>query len=478
MIKNSIKPFLLVTLLFIAACQNEVSINTPDGSESISSDEFLKIVGESYVFGYPMVIMDLTKKVSTNVVSPLPHRAAAPINQLSHNRNFPDHTFNRVVKPNVDTYYSTVWFDLSAGPQVLSMPATERYYLLPFMDAYSNVFASPGTRTTGTGAHDFLIVGPNWDGEVAEQFDVIRSPTEMAWLIARIQVNSPEDGATVVKAIQDKMALVPLSGFGDPDYSPPLGEINDEFSQIVPAKTIRELDVNDYLTRLSNMMIANPPKAADSLFVQRMAKIGFIPGQPFSSSTDNLILKTKLGALPDFIHKRFEDAQANPNKATMTNGWTVPYKGVGTYGVEYLRRAYVGFVGLGACIPEDAFYPNCVADANGDPLHSSKRYQIHFNADQIPPVNAFWSLTAYNEDLYLVENELNRFALGDRDDMKYNEDGSLDLYIQSEAPTDHPIENWLPIPDEGAFSLTMRLYWPKERALSGEWEVPHVVPVE
>jgi len=148
------------------------------------------------------------------------------------------------------------------------------------------------------------------------------------------------------------------------------------------------------------------------------------------------------------------------------------------YGTDYLRRAYIDFIGLEACIPEDAVYPNCTLDANGNSLDAQNKYQLHFEANEIPPARAFWSLTAYNADEFLVKNYLNRFALGDRDDLKYNEDGSLDLYIQSESPSKEQLSNWLPIPKEGAFSLTLRLYWPKEEVLNGNWGVPAVKVVE
>ena len=358
------------------------------------------------------------------------------------------------------------------------MPATERYYLLPFYDAYSNVFASPGTRTTGTDAQFLLIAGPNWKGETPEGMSLIQSPTQMTWLLGRIQVNSPEDGATTVKKIQDAMRLVPLSEFSNEDYTPPTGMVKVENQSIIPVKTIREFNVNTYLSRLSELMVKNPPAPADSVIIKKMARIGLIPGQPFGVSTDNFILKTKLSKLPDFIHKKFEDRRAEPDRALLNNGWMLVSEGIGTYGTDFLRRAYIDFIGLGACIPEDAVYPNCSFDKNGNPLDANNKYTIHFEADQIPPVNAFWSLTAYNEDEFLVKNELNRFALGDRDDLKFNEDGSLDLYIQTNKPSGDQTQNWLPIPSNGPFYLTLRLYWPKQEVLDGKWKIPFVVPVK
>ena len=468
-----------LTTLFLTACQSDTTtIQTKEGPIEISSDELLKTMGEAYLYGYPLVLMDLTKTNATNIEQPHPVIPRAPTNQLGHYRKFPDHTSKSVVKPNVDTYYSSAWLDLSAEPLVLSMPATERYYLLQMMDAYTNVFAAPGTRTTGTAAQQFLIAGPNWNGDIPEGLELIKAPTNLVWLLGRIQVNNPTDGATTVKAIQDKMDLVPLSAYGNKEYVPPLGNVKAENNIGVPAQAIRDIDASTFFNRMAKMMVDNPPKAADSTIVKKLAKIGLVAGQPFELSTDNFILKTKLNALPGFIQKRMDERRANPDTSLLTNGWTMLTEGIGTYDTDYLRRAYISFVGLGANIPEDAVYPNLTYDVNGNNLDASQQYQIHFDADQLPPVNAFWSLTAYNADEYLVKNELNRFALGDRDDVTYNADGSLDFYIQSNPPEEDKIKNWLPIPKEGRFFLTMRLYWPKKEVLDGEWKVPFVIPVE
>jgi len=464
----------------LSACQSETTtVQTASGEEEeISTDELLKIMGETYMYGYPLVLMDLTKKVATNRKTPHPTQSSAPVNQIGHYRKFPDHTMRTVVKPNVDTYYSSAWLDLKNEPLVMTMPATERYYLLQLMDAYSNVFAALGTRTTGKGAHTFLIVGPNWQGKTPEGMELIQAPTHLVWLLGRIQVNSPEDGATTVKDIQDNMGLVPFSDYGNANYSPPTGVVDKNYAATVPVKAIQALDVKTYFNLMAQMMVENPPKAADSIMVKKMAKIGLVAGQPFDFSTDNFILKTKLSKLPEFIHQKMNDIKANPDTSMMTNGWRVLYEGIGIYGTDYARRVYIDFIGLGANIPEDAVYPSCVFDVNGDRLDGQKKYHIHIAKEQLPPVKAFWSLTAYNADDFLVENELNRFALGDRDNLTYNADGSLDLYIQAEKPTEVPLENWLPVPKSGVFTLTFRLYWPTQEVLDGKWAIPFVVPVE
>ena len=470
---------LFLLILSLIACQSDTTtIQTKEGPIEISSEELLKTMGEAYVYGYPLVLMDLTQRNATNIEQPHPVIPRAPVNQLGHYRKFPDHTSKGVVKPNVDTYYSSAWLDLSSEPVVLSMPTTDRYYLLQMMDAYTNVFATPGTRTTGTDALQLLIAGPNWEGEVSEEFQLIKAPTNLVWMLGRIQVNSPEDGATIVRAIQDNMGLVPLSAYGKTDYVAPLGIVKSENNIGVPAQAIRDIDVPTFFNKMADMMVENPPKIADSSIVKKLAKIGLVAGQPFELSTDNFILKTKLKALPGFIQKKMDERRANPDTSLMVNGWTVLTDGIGKYDTEYLRRAYISFVGLGANLPEDAVYPNVTYDVNGDVLDASQRYQLHFDADQLPPVNAFWSLTAYNANEFLVANELNRFALGDRDDLIYNADGSLDFYIQSNPPEKDKLQNWLPIPEEGLFFLTMRLYWPKQEVLDGKWNMPFIIPVE
>ena len=356
------------------------------------------------------------------------------------------------------------------------MPATERYYLLPFMDAYSNVFASPGKRTTGTKAQDILLAGPEWKGEAPEGLQLIQAPSETVWMLGRIQVNSLEDGSTTVRDIQDKMRLVPLSAFGKKEYASPKGTFETENVNILPLKELRNLDIKAYFDKVLHLMKENPPSAKDSLIVNKMERIGLIPGNKAQLHSDSFIINKKLQVLPEFIHKKMEDQRANPNPNLIFNGWTVIYENIGTYGTDYKRRAFIDFIGLGANIPEDTVYPNLTYDINVNPLDAGTDYQIHFEADKLPPVDAFWSLTAYNKNEFLVKNDLNRFALGDRDDLIYNKDGSLDLYIQSSPTAKEKLNNWLPVPETGPFYLTLRLYWPKEKVLKGNWNPPLVLP--
>ena len=461
---------LLGLLLAITSCANAKNNKAGIDISGLSDEEIVDIATKAYVYGYPLILMDLTRKVGTNVEAPGIKQSSAPINQFGHYREFPDHNLTDVVKPNVDTYYSTFFFDLSEEAFVLSVPATERYYLLPMLDAYTNVFESPGTRTTGTDAEDFLITGPFWEGEVPDGMTQIKAPTSLVWLLGRTQVNSKKDGATVVKAIQDGYKLVPLKSFGKA-YTAPKGVVNEEYKSIVPVKTIEAMPISTFFNELAALMVKNPPLEGDDAIINDMAKIGIVAGKPFSMDGFSDAVKEKLKAIPNAVDKNFKSIIASQDPSTLINGWSKSYQmpNMGNYGKDYDFRALIAYVGLGANLSKDAVYPNTALDGDGNLLDAENKYVVHFEKDQIPPANAFWSLTVYNDQNFLAENPINRFALGDRDKLAYNADGSLDIYVQRENPGKAKYSNWLPTPAKGNFELTLRLYWPKEEVLDGTW---------
>ena len=465
-----VSSLLLGILLAFTSCNNAKKNKAKRDISALSDEEIVNIATKAYVYGYPLILMDLTWKVGTNVEAPGIRTSSAPANQFGHFREFPDHTMTDVVKPNVDTYYSTVFFDLSKEAFVLSVPATERYYLLPMLDAYTNVFESPGTRTTGTDAEDFLITGPFWEGEAPEGMTQIKSPTSLVWLLGRTQVKSKEDGATVVKTIQDGYKLVPLKSFGKA-YTAPKGVVNEEYKSIVPVKTIEAMPINTFFSEMAALLVKNPPFEGDEAIINDMAKIGIVPGKPFSMDGFSDDLTAKLEAIPKAVDKNFKSIVASQDPGTLINGWGKAYQApnMGNYGTDYNFRALVAYVGLGANLPQDAVYPNTALDGDGNLLDSDSKYVVHFEEDQIPPAKAFWSLTVYNDQNFLAENPINRFALGDRDDLTFNKDGSLDIYVQRDNPGEAKYSNWLPAPAEGNFELTLRLYWPKEEVLNGTW---------
>ena len=461
---------LLFVVLFCTACGNS-------GQKEISDDKVIEIATKAYVFGYPMILMDYTKKISCNVEKPA--SVYAPVNQLGHFREFPDDKFTAVVKPNVDTYYSNAWYDLKEEPVVLTVPATDRYYLLPLYDAYSNVFFVPGPRTTGTDAHAFLLTGPFWKGKVPEGMTQIKSSTNTVWMIGRTQVNSAEDGATVVAAFQNGMKIDLLSKYGK-EYEAPLGKVSEDYKKIVPVEDTRALTIEEYINKLAQLMVNNPPSKEDAPLIKEMESIGIIAGKEFSTKDMSPELMEKLNTIPEQAHQNWIDKSTGKKDAgvPVVNNWMFARDVMGFYGTNYEQRAFIAFIGLGANLVADAVYPSTSRDSEGNPIDGKSKYVLHFDKDETPPVDAFWSLTAYNHEDFLIANLINRFALGDRDNLTFNKDGSLDIYIQNSDPGGDKTSNWLPSTQEGLTNLTLRLYWPKESALDGTWIVPAVVKVD
>jgi DNA sulfur modification protein DndE len=437
----------------------------------IPSDSIVSLVEKAYVYGYPLMLMHATKAATTNFPEPVPNKAAAPVNQFGHFRTFPDADFKEIVRPNCDTYYSSAWLDLKSEPMVLTVPNTNgRYYLMPMLDAYTNVFSSPGKRTTGTQAGNFLITGPGYKGVIPQGMTQIMAPTNMVWILGRTQTNSKEDGATIVKDIQDGYRLTPLSKWGTA-YKPDRQPVDNTIPKVPAPVLIEKMDIEKFINKLNALMIDNPPAAQDAPLLTKLNLVDVGAGRSFSLANYDAETQTKLKAIPEVVHQKLRLTASKTGQ--LENGWNVTRTGLGVYGTNYLARALIALVGLGANLNVDASYPNCQMDEAGEKLHGANRYIIHFEKGQLPPVNAFWSITLYGPDDLLVANSINRYAVGDRDQLKYNKDGSLDIYIQQENPGKKKEANWLPAGKEG-FSLTMRLYWPKDSFMNGSWKVPGV----
>jgi hypothetical protein len=440
----------------------------------VSADEATEIAVEAYVFGYPLVLMDVTRQVMTAV--PKAGALKAPVNQFIHVREFPDPTFTDVVSPNADTLYSSAWLDLTKEPIILSVPDVgKRYYLMEMLDSWTNVFASPGTRTTGNGRGDFAIVGPQWKGKLPADVKEIKSPTNMIWLLGRTQTNGKEDYAAV-RSIQDQYKLTPLSSWGK-DYTPP---DNAPVAAGVDVKTppeeqVAKMDAATFFARLNTLMKDNPPANADASALKSFAAIGVAPGTPFDlKSLDPVVAKSVEGSVKTAQTKIIAEARKPHGKKV--NGWDV-MTNLGSYGTNYLFRSVVALVGLGANLPEDAIYPRATEDTDSQPLTGANSYVVHFPKGQLPPVNAFWSLTMYNSEQFFIQNPINRYSIGDRDKLKFNDDGSLTINIQRESPGKEKESNWLPAPKE-SFNVLMRLYWPKKEIVDGKWKMPGVERVK
>jgi hypothetical protein len=465
---------LLALLVVFASC---TSSNKPaeTASAGLPTDSVVAIAKAAYVYGIPLILMDITKKKLTNVAAPV-NGKAAPINQLTISTDFPNAQYKDVVRPNADTYYTTGFLDLKVDAMVLSLPNTNgRYYLMPMLDAYGNVFASPGKRTTGTEAGIYLITGPEWTGTVPEGMKQIKAPTNTVWIIGRTQANTPEDAAKVVVPLEKQYILTPLAAYGKP-YTPPAGVVDTNLAKTSPNEQVKAMSISDFFNYINQLMVNNAPAAADSSVMAMFKQIGVAPGATFDINSFDTATQAALNKLPAEVFAKMDET-LKAGAVKPVNGWVIFMKGMGNYGVDYELRALACYVGLGANLPEDAVYPSCSVDADGNPFDGANKYIIHFDKDKTPPVNGFWSLTMYDNDGYFIENPINIYAVGHAAPFTYNADGSLDIYIQNASPGKDKQNNWLPAPT-GSFNVMMRLYWPKEEMLNGAWTPPAIMKVK
>ena len=442
----------------------------------LSQDDMREIAMDALIYAYPVVLMELTRRAQTNVEEPT-STGLAPMNQFSHIETFPDPNFTMVVRPNADTLYSVLWFDVGKEPLVINLPdSCGRYYLLELMDMWTDVFESIGARTTGTAGQRFVLASPTWTGNPPAGAAVVRTPTSIGWIIGRTQTNGVADYPKVHE-FQHGITAIPLSHAGSGEsFVPPCGTIRDEWvAQLAPVEEVEHMNAETFLTMFGHASRGNPPHANDYPVLHRMRRIGLEPGKTFSFGEISVELRRAIGeAWPEALARI---KALSTRLGTSVNGWRVTLNGVGTYGAAYLQRAAVAYAGLGANSVDDAVYPMGFVDAEGREFSSDERYVIHFEKNDLPPVRGFWSLTMYDSRQLFTANPINRYAIGDRDALAFNDDGSLDIYIQRSSPGQDKQANWLPAPATGPFSLTLRLYWPTAAVTGGSWAPPPVKSV-
>ncbi|MFC9392732.1 DUF1254 domain-containing protein [Streptomyces sp. NPDC057027] len=439
----------------------------------MTDESMEKLATEAWLYGYPLVTAAVTESNMTAVPARDDARRKAPVNQFCYMRATPDAAFTEVVSPNADTLYSSAWLDLSEQPLVLTVPEFgDRFWMVPILDAWSNVCAVVGQRKNGPSAGPFLIAGPSWSGAAPAGLTLLKSPTAVNWIIARYATSGPSDFPSV-NQLQDATRLIPLSEWtGDPDdYTPPtdvpVPADADADATTPPVDKVHALSGREYFTLLNRMMIDSPSNPADAPFLGALAKLGITPGASLDDLSPEELATLDAGARrgPEALRELLAKAES-----AGSGGWTV-HRGLGDYGTDYAKRAVITRFGYGANLDADALYPHATTDADGRPLNGAHTYVLHFDAGETPPVDGFWSLTMMNERQLFADNPLNRYAIGDRSNMRTNPDGSLDIYVQHDNPGPDRETNWLPAP-AGSFNVFLRLYWPQQPALTGSWTPP------
>lgn len=420
-------------------------------------------VEEAYIYAFPLVLMDATMKASTNTVSPTTKRA--PVNQFIHGANTADAKFKTVVTPNVDTVYSQVWLDLAEEPMIFTMPEADRFFNIQLLDAWTNtvnVINAPGV---------YAFTLRDWKGMLPEGVTRVDFPTQTAWFIARCLL-ADENDLVNVKAIQEKMALTPLSAYlSDAEYTPAPGNYSEE-NEFVPVNKVLSMGPAEFFATANALMAKNPPAEEDAALLSRLAAIQVGPGCQFN-----------VGILPGDIAAQWKGMLAGLKAKLMAAGdrfavkmgqWSYFGRPIGAFGTEYTYRAMIALGGLGANTLDVAMYTKTNTDETGEAMHGKHTYVIHF--DTLPPVlgNGFWSVTAYGSDDFLIENPLNRYAITDRSGAVLNEDGSLDIIVSATEPDRS--SNWLPVSND-AFHLYMRIYSPDLAAIE-HWNAPTITILE
>ena len=472
----------VILSLFIASALAPAAMaqGTPP---ALTEEEAQAVAVDAYVYFYPLVTMDITRRQFTNI-EPGKELAKGPMNMFNNVPEYPPGNFRGVVRPNFDTLYSSAFLDLTTEPVVVSVPDTQgRYYLLPMLDMWSDVFASPGWRTTGTQAQTILVTPPGWRPDLRDRFvdefklpkdaQRIEASTPYAWIIGRIKTDGPPD-YDAVRKIQAELKITMLSDWGKAPKAPQV-KIDPGVDMKTPPKIqVDSMPPGKYFAYAAELLKVNPPHFTDEPMLAQMRRLGIEAGKSFDIEKASPTAKKALEAAPKAGQELME--WKTPTLARVVNNWSMNTDTMGVYGNYYLKRAIVAQVGLGANLPQDAIYPLNIGDEESRPLDGANKYVLRLTKGTMPPVDAFWSITLYDPDGFQVPNSLNRFAVSSWMPFKYDADGGLSLYFQNDSPGKDREANWLPAP-KGAFNLTMRLYAPQSAALTGKWNPPAITKV-
>jgi hypothetical protein len=443
--------------------------------------EHVKLAAEAYVYGYPLVysLGEIAAFVAGSERFPM----QAPFNAFGHARELAGPEFE-FVSPNNDTVYSIAMCDVRQGPLVLHVPDTaDRYYVLQFIDAWSNNFAYIGRRATGTGEGQFLLAESGYTGEAPDGMHVVHAPTGIFVIAGRIQVDGQAD-LTAVHALQDQFTLTPLSVYqGGVTASPAEG---------VPVPDPQVGGDVEWWERFRVALAAFPPPASDGSIVQMCQQFGLTePDSPYADVDAERATVLAEGAnagqakIEDLM-KQIHTSPTGWQSAMHMFDYNLEFFETGTLDAPewkiadrkkaYATRAVIARAGLWGNHGYEADYEAIWIDGDGNQLDGSNNYELRL--DTTPPVDAFWSLTMYNvPKFYLVANPIQRYSIGDRTPgLTTGDDGSLTIYIGKDAPGKDKESNWLPAPD-GPFRPLLRMYQPQKAILDGSYTLPSITIV-
>ena len=412
---------------------------------------------EAYIWGSPLVVMARTRAALV---------CAAGVNTFLEQTSLSGPSSRLVVTPNTDTLYSSAWLDLRAGPVVLRIPAlADRYYAFQFLDMYTNTITNVGSRTIGQGPASVAVTGPKWKGRLPAGTRRISSPTPDVWVIGRTLPKNDADVPNVV-ALQHEYALTPGASNGS-TLGPDRGQCGRPGPATVSASG------SEFFDELGAALAADPPTTGDAPVLRDLSAAGIGAGMRPSTHASPAVMAALGQSIPA---ANVTIAATSAQNLTAVKGWS-RLQHLGAYGRDYVTRAAVAQTALGANVPAESVYYSTGADTARTPLVGTRPVIVHFVAGQLPPVDrrGFWSITLYGPDHFLVANQLDRYAIGDRTaGLQRASDGSLDLYLGAQPPAGHEA-NWFPAPP-GNYSLVLRAYVPGAAIRQGSWSPPTIRP--
>lgn len=448
---------LLCIVILLSGCAG-----TAKPEDALPAGDVWEIIEEAYIYAFPLVLMDATMTSATNTEEPVPGKA--PVNQFMHGVALANAQFKNVVSPNVDTIYSQVWYDLGEEPMVYVLPETDRFCKVQVLDAWTNTIAVLDR------AGAYAITRSNWSGDLPEDVVRIDVPTAMAWSITRTVLSGEADLPNVY-VIQAGMKLLPLSAYlSEEAYQPPKGSYQEE-NNYVPVNKVLSLDPGTFFSKANALMESNQPSAVDAELLEKLAAVGVGPGMKFDAAVLAGDVQTSWQEMLQGLRPKL--AAEGMKYSNKLGQWSYFGAPIGDFGTEYAYRALVAIAGLGANTVEIALYPKTDKDADGNPLTGEKSYLLHFESDPQVLDGGFWSITAYGDDDFLIDNPIDRYCINDRSGLKRNDDGSVDVILSKDAPAD--TTNWLPVAD-GGFHLFMRIYTPDMEALK-TWTAPTITAI-
>jgi len=434
---------------------------------SADSTPYGEIAFETYLFLYPLMVMEETRRRS------LQRSVTRDRNLLRHSRTTADHRWRLVARTNIDTLFSSGWIDVSKSPGKLEIPENDRrFYMFQLLDMWTDTFGVIGSRTVGSEAVLAELVGPDAKTDVSlgdRSAISLRCPTNSVWVIGRTAVSSSDD----LQAAQEFLSKVWLTSESESELS--FESKQDAATTFVsPVEAVESLTTEEFFRQALRLLHREKSHQSDISQLLRMRRLGF---DISSRTTFPTLPSDALESIEKSVWRAKQKiSNSAESRGSRVNGWNYSLDGFGTWGNDYLRRATIAKFGLAANPPEDAIYFSGMLDSDGQRLTGENDYLIRFDAGEFPPADAFWSITLYDANGHLFANDNNRYGIRSRDALEISNEGSLVILISQKPKEGVPIANWIPS-CPGRIDLCLRIYSPSQGVFDATWLPPQIIRV-